>query len=432
MLRRQITKQLPALILLLTLLSVTQWLKITIANTFIAWFIYAWIIWIFVKYARSKYTVSHIDITYKKLLIVYFVWIAICILRGVVMCLEMGNYWIWKQLFAGTFALLLPTCIYVFSESDITQHVTRIWFKYALWIFLLITPFLPVDAYHFYLGPVILMGCFIPLLPKKWKIIVGVLVFVMLVGEFGARSQIIKAFVASVISVMCLFRRLISDKMIRIGHWTCYIMAIALLVLGISGRFNVFQDINESSQGKYTGTKMKDGQQVTEDYTTDTRTFIYVEVIESALDHNYVIWGRTPARGNDSSFFGDYMAEELKTGLYERHSNELVHTNVFTWAGIIGVILYALLYLRASWLAVYRSKNYYIKLLGVFVAFRWMYGWVEDFNRFDIMNISLWMMIAICCSTMFREMSDTDFEQWIKGVFAKRAQFVFNTLRLKK
>ena len=118
--------------------------------------------------------------------------------------------------------------------------------------------------------------------------------------------------------------------------------------------------------------------------------------------------------------FGSYSAENLKTGKYERHSNEVCHPNIFTWLGLVGVILYSLIYLKSSYLAVYKSNNIYIKILGVFIAFRWAYGWVEDFNRFDIMNISLWMMIAMGFSEQFRDMTDRDFKIWIRSIFWKQ------------
>lgn len=165
---------------------------------------------------------------------------------------------------------------------------------------------------------------------------------------------------------------------------------------------------------------MVNGQWVEEDLSADTRTFIYEEVISSAIRHNYIWFGRTPARGNDSMSFGSYSAENLKTGKYERHSNEVCHPNIFTWLGLVGVILYSLIYLKSSYLAVYKSNNIYIKILGVFIAFRWAYGWVEDFNRFDIMNISLWMMIAMGFSEQFRDMTDRDFKIWIRSIFWKQ------------
>lgn len=229
----------------------------------------------------------------------------------------------------------------------------------------------------------------------------------------------IKAALSVLVAIGCYFHRLLTNRVIRLGHWLCYLLPIVLLALGLSGVFNPFENMEEENEGMYTEYEMVDGERHESDLASDTRTFIYVEVINSALDHNYVLFGRTPARGNDSLSFGAYNAEELKTGKYERHSNELCHLNIFTWTGLLGIILYSLIYLRSSWLAVYRSRNVYIKLLGCFIAFRWAYGWVEDFNRFDIMNISLWMIIAMGLSAEFRNMTDTEFVTYVKSLFRK-------------
>ena len=56
-----------------------------------------------------------------------------------------------------------------------------------------------------------------------------------------------------------------------------------------------------------------------------------------------------------------------------------------------------------------------MKLLGLYVAFRWLYGWVEDWNQWDIMNISLWIMIAMCYSPYFRQMNDEEITNWVRA-----------------
>lgn len=127
--------------------------------------------------------------------------------------------------------------------------------------------------------------------------------------------------------------------------------------------------------------------------------------------------GRTPARGNDSVTFGEFNAEELKTGKFERHSNEVCFPNIFTWLGLIGMILYCLIYLKSSYLALYKSNNLFMKLIGVYIAFRFLFGWIEDFNRFDISNIALWMVIAMGFSVEFRRMNNQEFILWVKSVF---------------
>lgn len=414
-----ILKALPILILIITVFSVQQWLKISVRNTFISWIINFTVILSITKFFITKKSFlrnHYIKSTDILIITIYLGWLIINSIRGAFIA---ENYWEWKQLITGFQSLSLPIFVFVFTVPLIVNKVLNIWFKYALIIFLFLLPFLGTDAYHFYLGPVFVVGCSLPILSKKWRIILGCLLIVMLFINLGARSQVIKSAMVLLVAIGVYFRHLIPYKLIKIAHWTCYIGPIVLLSLGITGVFNIFEDLS-SNEGKYVEKKVVNGQVVEDDLSADTRTFIYVEVIESALRHNYVIWGRTPARGNDSRAFGAFNAEELKTGKYERHANELCHTNIFTWLGVIGVILYSLIYLRSSYLAVYKSNNIYIKFLGCFIAFRWAYGWVEDMNRFDIMNISLWMMIAMGLSMQFRSMNNTQFWLWINNIFNRK------------
>ena len=393
------------LILIITLQAGITWSNLPIGNTFFWWLVDFITLFTILQIRKRS---SHYP-----LIEIYLCWMLFSAIRGAFIA---ENYWEWKQLIAGVLSLSLPLLVYVFDKPSIITPVLRFWFKYALIAFILLIPFLSKGAYHFYLGPIFLIGCFIPLLPKKWKIIIGGLLAVMLFINLGARSQVIKSAIVLLVALGIYFRQFISTKILQIAHWTCYIAPIILLYLGISGTFNIFEDLS-SNEGKYVQKKVVNGKMVEEDLSTDTRTFIYVEVIESSLKHNYVLWGRTPARGNDSMAFGKFSAEELKTGKYERHSNELCHTNIFTWLGLIGVVLYTLIYLRSSYLAIYKSNNIYIKFLGCFIAFRWAYGWVEDFNSFDIMNISLWMMIAMGLSIRFRSMTNLQFRHWIYSLF---------------
>ena len=415
-------KTLPVLILIITIFSVQQWLSITISSTFISWsidFLVIFIILKFKSYMNDRISREYLSETDTRILFFYFIWMLLNSIRGAFIA---ENYWEYKQLIVGMLSLSLPIFVYIFSVPSILNATLKYWFKYALIVFIIIIPFLGNDAYHFYLGPIFLTGCFIPILPKKWRIIIGGLLTIMLFIDLGARSQVIKSAIVLMMAIGICFKKLVTNRIFRIVHWTCYILPVILLYMGITDRFNVFEDL-ASNEGKYTQTKIVNGEVKEEDLSADTRTFIYEEVITSAITHGYLIWGRTPARGNDSMAFGTFTAEELKTGKYERHSNELCHTNIFTWLGLVGVILYSLIYLRSSYLAVYRSNNTYIKFLGCFIAFRWAYGWIEDFNNFDISNIALWMIIAMGLSTHFRSMNDEQFKTWINSIFKKQQKY---------
>lgn len=401
------------LILLITFFSVNQWSSIPIGNTTILWLFSFLIIFYVLNYRKKEFHPNNPK-DYR-VVTIYLLWLCVEIARGISVP---DNYWEWKQLVNGSLTLSLPIFTYVFSSEKKLQETLSYWLKYAIPAFFLFFIWsISRGAYQFYLGPVLLLACFFPIIPnKKWKIIVIICLLLMLFSDLGARSQVIKAAISIIIGIGCTLRSYIGKRTIRLGYWLCYMLPIILLVLGISGLFNIFGDLSKN-EGRYVERKMVDGQLVEDDLSADTRTFIYEEVITSAIKHNYVLFGRTPARGNDSMAFGTFSAEELKTGKQERHANEVCHPNIFTWLGLVGMILYSLIYFKSSYLAVYKSNNIYIKFLGVFIAFRWAFGWIEDFNRFDIMNISLWMMIAMGFSEQFRRMSNAEFKQWVNHIF---------------
>ena len=159
--------------------------------------------------------------------------------------------------------------------------------------------------------------------------------------------------------------------------------------------------MDEYISGNYTSVNTSNSIEKKESLTRDTRTFIYVEAIQSALNNNYVFFGREPARGYDSDAFGNHSFEDLDKGRYERYDGEVSILNIFTWLGLVGVFFYFLIFFKAVTLALSHSKNNYIKIVGFYVLFRWCYAWVEDFNIFSIMNITLWVVVAMCYVCVF-------------------------------
>ncbi len=102
----------------------------------------------------------------------------------------------------------------------------------------------------------------------------------------------------------------------------------------------------------------------------------------------------------------------------ERSKNEFCHLSIFTWIGLVGMLVYSFFYIQASFLGLYKTKNIYIKYLSLLIAFHWAYGWIEDACEFNMMNVAIWMMIGICLSPKFRSMSESEFELWFKSIFA--------------
>lgn len=402
------------LLIFIGLQSANQWSEFPIGNTYTEW-IASTIILLLGNYISKKQNIQYGKKNYLPV-VLFLCWAVIGAIRGAYVA---ENYWEYKNLVYGVFASSLPFFVYIFASPLVVGKFYRLWIRVCLplffvFFFWVITP----GEVNFYLAPIFVLGCFMPLMPKGWRFVIVALLAFMLVVDFSARSQVLKAAFAFAMSGACLLHRFIRTSWLRIAHWTIYAATVILLVLGATGRFNIFTDVTPNE--KIVSHKTQAGEIREENVYSDTRTFIYFEVFASAIRNDYLIFGRTLARGNDSAFFGAFLGDDLKTGKYERHSNELLHLNILTWLGLVGVSLYSLIYIRGSWLAVYRSKNFYVKLMGIFVAFHWAYGWVEDLNRLDIQNIALWSVIAMSYSSKFRAMTDAEFCAWFRGLFISR------------
>ncbi len=350
---------------------------------------------------------------------IYFLYVGIHFVYGLFMAY---NYWQYKDLLVNVFTLLIPIFSLLFAFPIESINILRSWNKVLepKNILFFLFPF-SIRSLQLSVGPTYCFYFpFLQWLSIKWKIIVSIFIFMMFALGVDERSQLLKASVAVMMYIAILNRKWIPLFLLRICHWLLYLIPIILLVLGATGTFNIFSPEGVEGERKIQNDKLFDRDNIgfeEEDLlTVDTRTFAYVETVNSALQHNYVIWGRSPSRGNDTKAFASRAM--VYGDFIERSKNELCHLNIFTWMGAVGVFLYSLFYMISSFCGLYRSNNIFIKFLSVFIAFHWAWGWVEDVNDFTMMNVALWMIIGLCYSPKFRRMDNNEFELWFRSLFS--------------
>ena len=414
-----ISQAIPVTILVLTVYSVLsfakRWRSITsvLNNTTIVWVLSIIILAVFFLARYSFFDRKNEQNL--RIVWIYLLWNIVCIVRGMLVA---EIYWDWKGLISNAMALLLPIVAYSATNKKVVQYMLSYYVRYVLPLFLIFALILRADAYGFYLIPMSFLLLFLPALTLRQKILVITVTLVVITADLGARSNVIKFGVPLLILGFYYLRSMITVKVMEAVRLSLFVIPVGLFLLGVSEIFNAFK-MDDYVKGDYTTVGTDEfGNRVEINVTTDTRTFIYSEVLQSAINNNYWLLGRTPARGNDSEIFGE-RAYEL-TRRSERLANEIGLANVFTWTGIAGVILYTLIFLRASYLAVNRSANIYAKMLGIYIAFRWLYAWVEDVNNFSLNYFMLWVMIGLCFSYTFREMTNKEVAVWVRGIFDVR------------
>jgi hypothetical protein len=403
---------LPYLIVILTMTSVSQWSSFPIGNTVTDWALF--LIIFLLLLSQKKYWYNKCNSKNLWFVKVYLWWVMICFIRGLLVA---ENYWDYKNLINGSFALFMAYAVYNFTNPFFLQQVLKKWMKFALPLFILFIPLITRDAYGFYLVPISFLILFLPIINFKWKLILVTISIFVVLSSLESRTSVVKFIIPILFSLLFFFKNFLKSKLLKIIHLVVFVLPLLLLLLAANDTFNVFKMQEYISPN--TSTVIQNAKGEEQDLLGDSRTFLYKEVIFSAIKNDYVLFGRTLARGNDSVSFGYAIAKDIGVNRFERYSNEVSILNVFTWTGLLGVFLYFFIFYKAAYLAITNSNSYFLKILGLYVSFRWVTAWVEDFNRFNIMNLIIWIVIAICYSEQFRKMSDRDFKFWVNGVFKK-------------
>lgn len=357
------------------------------------------------------------------IILVYILYNFICLIRG---ALVAEIYWDWKLLINNAMVIMLAIATYSSTNKLLVQSVFAYYIKYVVPLFVFFVFIIRTDAYGFYLMGVSTIILFLPVLSFKKKILILIYVGVVFFSDLGARSNVIKFAIPLVLLIIYHFRKVISNKTLEILRIIIFGIPLILFLLGTTNTFNVFKIKDYLGKDISISGLDGEGNRAEESFVADTRTFLYKEVLQSAINNKYWVFGRTPARGNDSNTFG--LLEFEWTGRYERASNEIGLANVFTWTGLIGVIIYSLIFMKASYMAVNKSNNIFIKMMGLYLAFRWFYSWIEDYQTFSLNYLLLIIMWGMCLSDSFRKMNEKEFTIWARGIFDSRYVKIQKTL----
>lgn len=385
-------------ILMVTLVSVAPYFSVPFIGTYVIWFVQVVVIIFLLK----NFLNFGLDINYFPVF-VYLFFVVIGLVFG---ANAAEGYWGWKAFFVNGISLLLPAAAFisvdVLKVGCAIAALLKVTIPASMIIFFYITP----DAYGFCLPFLAFFVLAYPFLRPWVCILIFSLVGFVVFSDIGARSTAIKNLLPFLLVVLYFVNSYIRIKIINFLRVVFMFLPFILFYLAVSGVFNIF-NIGDYVSGYYESSGGSD-------LSSDTRTALYREAIETSDIYDSWFFGRTPARGVETQIFSSIA--DL-TGLTERTSGEVAIINLFTWLGFVGVFLYFAIFYSATWLSVNRSRNDFSKILGLYVSFRWAYSWVEDTNNFSLSYIFLWVVLGLCFSSGFRSLSNSEVSVWFSGIF---------------
>lgn len=295
--------------------------------------------------------------------------------------------------------------VFVFQDLKNVSEFYRIYYKYAIPLFFILAYFMPVGTWGWILTPIYLTMIFYRSIPLKYRFFI-VALFIMSFIDLDTRANFGRAMSFVACWILLTFNKTIPQfkSMVRATSLLLFILPIIFLILGLVGKFNIFQ---------YTG----DADDV---MFADTRTLVYEETVKSALNNDYVLYGRSFAHGYDSSFEVQFM-KLGNADTAERYA-EVCICNIFTWMGLVGLIIYAFVIFAAIYYALFKSRNIYMMVIGLLLSTRWIVNFIEDINNIDPLNISLFMLIALCLNPRLLNMNDSEFINTMKSILIPKVR----------
>ena len=174
--------------------------------------------------------------------------------------------------------------------------------------------------------------------------------------------------------------------------------------MAVSGTFNVFAEISDSKELAITTNEVSG-----ETLGGDSRTFLYVEVLQSIKNNGNFIFGSGMGTGYESFLI------DVSNGTYnnKRYTSEVGILNNLLQTGLIGVLIYFIVLFKVSYTAISQSSNMLSKILGLYISFRWLLYFIEEFTQYDLNFYFFWLAIGLVSSGKFRTMNDKQ----IKNLF---------------
>ncbi len=333
-------------------------------------------------------------------------WIGLNVLNFVRSFFLADGYWDYKFIFfnAVTFSFI-SLVFFIGNNLQKAVIVFEFAFKYLFpFGFLLIPLTLATneELYSRIMIPISLFVLFIPFVKFKNKVLIILVAVTSILLVFSFRSNIIKIAFSTLLLLVYYFN--VNYRLLRILNISLFAIPIVLFILAISGSFNIFTGISENRDFQIE-TNLKSGETLAD----DSRTFLYLEVIQSITNNGNFLIGSGYAGGYESILI-DVSNETNKN---KRYSCEVGILNILLHSGLIGVLLYFLLLFKVSFIAINHSSNGLAKILGLYISFRWLLSFVEEFTQYDLNFYFFWLAIGLVSSNEFRSMNDKQ----IKNLF---------------
>ena len=240
-------------------------------------------------------------------------------------------------------------------------------------------------------SPVSFLITSLPLQSKKTILFILTCVLCLMFSAylFSSRTAMLRV----ILLFICLFGFLlyITFRIKWILLFSCLVLVLPFALLQQS------YVTGESAFEKYLGNTNDD------EYSVDTRTFLYTELFEDLSSSGSLITGK----GANGSYYSEYFYSIDLGETHNRNNLEVGILGILLKGGFIAVFLNLFLLVIAIVYAFFRSNNIYTIGLGYILIVHFMLLFLENYTIYSSYNFFVWFFIGVCLSKKMRGMNNT-------------------------
>lgn len=320
-------------------------------------------------------------------------WIFICYFRSM---LNINGAQEWKSFLFGNItglSLFPPLFFVVGINLKYFSQVNMMLLIYCVltWVFSLF--FLHYFELQFFLLlPIFYIIVTYPMQSSRNRILTFIISVTIVVTSFTNRAGILRILFSYLIIVIyyIILNIKLNKKLINIVIFCVLMSPLYFIYLGINGE-NIFQALSENNaQGT--------GQM---NFIADTRTDLYDEVLQDMQISKTFIFGK--------GINGGYVSDSFET--FNRTAAEVGFLQILLKSGIVGFLLYMTLFISAIFKALSKSKNLFMKYLGLLLSFYVLMFFIENILAFNLFNIIIWSVVGMCHSEGLRDLNDEEIKE---------------------
>lgn len=328
---------------------------------------------------------------------ILIIWIFICFIRSVLEMTSLNE--LVPFLFYNYLGISLFPVLFFIAGINFRYYrpINRILSGYIIagtFVSLLFVNYFELQV--FILMPIFYIILTIPLRNSAGKIFVLAVTIMIIVLSFTNRAGILRIIIsASILLAFYLMQSVrISRSLIKGLVFAVLLIPVVAMYFGLKGD-SIFQVILGEDTQPYSQMNPY----------ADTRTFLYYEVFQDLKINKALLLGK--------GLNATYASEAFQT--FGRPMVEVGFLQILLKSGIVGVILYLAVIIRAIYLSLGKSTSIHLKSLGLLLSGYVIMLFIENVIAYNLLNVLVWIIVGMCYSPKLRALSDVEFKAMFGG-----------------